>query len=145
MSQAPQPLYQCLIRRSLQLQRLCERAANRVIEPGLKAVLEENAQSLRRLVVELQLQLTELRGTPAARERWGEWLALSEAMRARRDATRGDVEWIRLLARYEAVLLRTLEDGISHASPEAAFSLRQLLPRLRSVHSDMHGLAQAAR
>ena len=43
MALATQPLYNALIRRSIDLQRLCQLAAQQVVEPGLRVVLLENA------------------------------------------------------------------------------------------------------
>lgn len=144
MSLAAQPIYNALIRRSMDLQRLCKRAAQQVVEPGLRVVLQENAATLELLILDLQMQLIAIGGQPATRGRW------SSALRRRvgawwlRTSAVSDQQWIHTLARRESVLLLALEHAIERAPPENALALRRLLPRLATVHLEMHSLASAA-
>jgi hypothetical protein len=144
MPSRPEPLYDALILRCSQLQHLCARAAWQANEPGLRALLDENAQSLDRVVADLRLQRLELGGAPRRRN----WLIALETRllaRAMRGVPGDDQRWLRLLARREAHLLHLLEQGILLAPPDAALSLRRLMPRMRGVHLDMHGLVLPAR
>ena len=70
MSLASQSLYNALIRRSIDLRRLCQVAAQQVAEPGLRVVLQENAAALELLVLDLQMELSAQGGRPATLGRW---------------------------------------------------------------------------
>jgi len=67
VSLAPQRLCNALIRRSIELRALYLHAAVEVNEPGLRSVLNENAQALEHLIAELQAQIRVLAGLPATR------------------------------------------------------------------------------
>jgi uncharacterized protein (TIGR02284 family) len=142
VAQSPRSLFNALIRRGIDLRALYRDAAAQAREPGLRAVLEENAEALDLLVTELQAQVRLLGSTPAIRGRLGgtarrqlvEWLLPA--------APRRDDAWIEQLAHHEAALLQAFERAIAHAPAETALALRRLLPRLQSIHLDMHGLAR---
>lgn len=141
----PQTLYNALIRRAIDLRALYRDASIQAREPGLRAVLGENASALDQMVAELQAQVSQLGGTPARRGRLGgaarrqliEWLLPGAPQR--------DNAWIARLAHGEAALLHAFERGLQQAPPEAALVLRRQLPRLQGIHLDMHGLARARR
>ncbi len=143
MAQSAQALCNALIRRAIDLRAFYRDAAVQAQEPGLRAVLDENAQTLDMLVQELQAQVRDLGATPATRGRLAgaarrqlvEWMLPANPRR--------DDAWIACLAYHEANLLRTFEYAIAHASPAAGLELRRLLPRLQGVHLDMHGLARS--
>lgn len=145
MSLAPQSLYNALIRRSIELRRLCQVAAQQVAEPGLRVVLQENAAALELLVLDLQMELSAQGGRPATLGRWSSPLQRRLAAWWFHGASLGDAQWIRLLARREAVLLRLFEKTARQAPAEMSPSLRRLFPRLQAVHLDMDSLAAAAR
>ncbi|PWK85906.1 DUF2383 domain-containing protein [Fulvimonas soli] len=139
---ASQPIYNALIRRSIDLRALHCDAAAQVREPGLRALLGENAQVLAQLVDELQGQVRRRGGEPAqrgkligrARRQLAGWLPAALA---------ADEAWIRRLAHDEAALLRAFERGIAAAPADAALELRRLLPRLRDIDLDMRSLVHA--
>jgi hypothetical protein len=57
---------------------------------------------------------------------------------------RSDDAWIRLLARNEQALLRAFERVLGRlASGDMTATLHRQLPRLQSIHLDMHSLAKA--
>lgn len=145
MSLASQPLYNALIRRSIDLQRLCGQAAQQVAEPGLRVVLQENAAALALLILDLQMQLAALGGRPATRGRWNAPAPWRSATWWVRSMTLSDSQWIRLLARREAALLAQFERVLEAAPSEAAAELGRLAGRMQAVHLDMHSLATAAR
>lgn len=129
-----------LIRRSIELRVLYCHAALRVSEPGLRTVLEEEAQSLNQVIAELQTQMRCHDGTPATRRR------VIGAARQRLDAwlPRNDDAWIRLLAHNEQKLMRAFERALAQTAPgDMAAALQRQLPRLHSIHLDMHSLAKA--
>lgn len=145
MSLASQPLYNALIRCSIDLQRLCKQAAQQVEEPGLRVVLQENAAALELLILDLQMQLAALGGRPATRGHWNAPAPWRSATWWVRSMTLSDGQWIRLLARREAVLLAQFEQVLEAAPREAATELGRLAGRMQAVHLDMHSLALAAR
>lgn len=145
MSLALQPLYNALIRRSIELQRLCQQAAQQVAEPGLRAVLQENSAALELLILDLQMQLSALGGRPATRGRWNSALPWRSAAWWVRSVSLTDSQWIRLLTRREAALLEQFEQVLAAAPAEAAVELGRLAGRVQAVHLDMHSLAVAAR
>jgi len=129
-----------LIRRSIELRALYRHAASRVSEPGLRTVLDEEAQSLSLVIDELQMQIRSHEGTPATRRR------MFGAVRHRFNALmpRNDDAWIRLLARHERMLLRSFERAIARLEPgDMTSELHRQLPRLHSIDLDMHSLAKA--
>lgn len=133
-----------LIRRSIALRALYCHAAAQVSEPGLRTVLSEEAQSLEAVIAELQTQMRQHDSTPAtrsgmlgaARQRFDSWLV--------RGMPRSDDAWIRLLARNEQALLRAFERALGRPSTgDMTATLHRQLPRLQSIHLDMHSLAKA--
>lgn len=132
-----------LIRRSIDLRQMYRQAA-RVCEPGLRTVLEENALTLDLLIVDLQGQacagggrscdLASLRGT--ARRQLSAWLM--------RVAARQDRAWLRTLTHQGADLMESFEHAIAQLPAESARALCRQLPRLRSIHQDMHWLIGSA-
>jgi uncharacterized protein (TIGR02284 family) len=140
------PRYLCngLIRRSIELRALYRHAAAQVSEPGLRTVLDEEAQSLDQVIAELQAQMRHHALEPATRSR------LTGLVRQRFDALlvrgmpRGDDAWIRLLARKEQRLLKAFERALSRVVlGEMNATLHRQLPRLQSIDLDMHSLAKA--
>ncbi|RUL76876.1 DUF2383 domain-containing protein [Dyella choica] len=118
------------------------RASTQVGEPGLRTVLDEEAQSLSLVIAALQDQIRSHEGTPATRRR------VLGAVRYRFDAMlpRSDDAWIRLLARHEQSLLRSFERVITRVGAgdvEMKAELHRQLPRLHSIDLDMHSLAKA--
>jgi uncharacterized protein (TIGR02284 family) len=129
-----------LIRRSIELRALYRHAAMRVGEPGLRTVLDEEAQSLGLVIAELQAQIRSHAGAPATRRR------MFAGVRYRFNALmpRNDDAWIRLLARHEQSLLRQFERVIARLEPgDLTAELHRQLPRLHSIDLDMHSLAKA--
>jgi len=129
-----------LIRRSIELRALYRHAATRVSEPGLRTVLDEEAQSLNLVIAELQAQIRHHEGTPATRRR------AFGAVRYHFDVLipHSDDAWIRLLARHEQNLLRSFERVIARVGPnDMRAELHRQLPRLHSIDLDMHSLAKA--
>lgn len=133
-----------LIRRGIDLCRLYRRAAQAAGEPGLRAVLDEDAQALAAVVVELQHEVERSGGTPRTNGSWRAALRVRLVETMAHAAARRDVVWIRALAQDEAALLRAFERAIAELPEESARNLRRQLPRLRGIHLDMHNLGGAA-
>lgn len=133
-----------LIRRGIDLCRLYRHAAQAVNEPGLRAVLEEDAQVLAAVVAELQREVARAGSEPRTH---GSWRAavrgrLVESM-AHASARRDGI-WIQALAQDEAALLRAFERVLAELPEASVRGLRRQLPRLRGIHLDMHNLAGVA-
>lgn len=143
MALATQPLYNALIRRSIDLQRLCQLAAQQVAEPGLRVVLMENAAALEMFVLDLQMELSARGGRPATSGRWQGPLQRRLARWWSRGMPLRDSQWIRLLSRRERVLASLFEETVALAPVDTAQCLRRLAPRLQAVHLDMGSLAGA--
>jgi hypothetical protein len=129
-----------LLRRSVELLWLYRRAAA-TCEPGLRLVLEENAQTLAALIADL-------RASPlASGPRWKQLPAICGGA-LRRHAMVGlmhaagdrDGAWIALVARREAVLLHAFEHAAQGAPAATAHLLGRQLRRLRALYRDMHCL-----
>lgn len=133
-----------LIRRGIDLCRLYRHAARAVNEPGLRAVLDEDAQALATVVAGLQHEVERSGSAPRTNGSWRAALRrrLVEAMA--RAAARRDNVWIHALAQDETALLRAFEHAIAELPEGSARGLRQQLPRLRGIHLDMHNLDGAA-
>ena len=129
-----------LIRRGIDLCHLYRHAALAVSEPGLRAVLDEDAQALATLVVELQREVTLAGGEPRTHRSWRAALRCRMVDGMARAATRRDNTWIHALAQDESALLRAFEHAITSLPEESAQGLRRQLPRLRGIHLDMHSL-----
>ena len=143
---APRSIYEPLIQHSIDLCRLYRRAATAAREPGLRSVLNENAQTLMLVVADLQAQQRRtgepsrqrgtLRGT--LRAQWAAGMP--------NNASRTDNDWIHALSRHEVRLLHQFERAtIATAPADVALVLRRQLPRLHGIHLDMHGLGGTAR
>lgn len=133
-----------LIRRAIDLGRLYRHAARAAGEPGLRAVLDEDAQSLAVLVAELQHEVELAGGKPCTHGSWRAALRCRMVDGMARAATRRDHTWIHALAQDEAALLHAFEHAIARLPAESVRSLRGQLPRLRGIHLDMHDLGGAA-
>jgi len=133
-----------LIRRGIDLCRLYRHAALVVGEPGLRAVLDEDAQALAALVADLQREVALAGGAPRMHGSWRAALRLRLVEGMARTAARRDYTWIHALAQDEAGLLRAFERAIAGLPEDSAKVLRRQLPRLRGIHLDMHSLAGAA-
>ncbi len=133
-----------LIRRGIDLCRLYRHAALAVGEPGLRAVLDEDAQALAALVADLQHEVERAGGVPRTHGSWRAALRgrLVEGMA--RTAARRDSAWIHALAQDESNLLHAFERALVGLPEESATVLRRQLPRLRGIHLDMHSLAGPA-
>lgn len=132
-----------LIRRSIDLRRLYRHAAA-ACEPGLRVVLNENAQTLDMLIADLQ---TQGRTGGGAASRHGSWHGTAFRHLAgwlAHAGTRRDRIWIHALAHHESALLQAFEQAIAVAPPASAQTLQRQLPRLRGIHLDMHSLTGAA-
>ena len=133
-----------LIRRGIDLCRLYRHAALAVGEPGLRAVLDEDAQALAALVADLQHEVERAGGAPRMHGSWRAALRLRLVEGMARTAARRDNAWIYALAQDEAGLLRAFERAIAGLPEDSAMALRRQLPRLRGIHLDMHSLAGPA-
>jgi uncharacterized protein (TIGR02284 family) len=132
-----------LIRRGIDLSRLYRHAARAVNEPGLRAVLDEDAQALATVVVELQHEMERAGGTPRTNGSWRAALRCRLVETMAHATARRDSIWIHALAQDESALLRAFERAIAELPEESVKSLRRQLPRLRGIHLDMHNLAGA--
>jgi uncharacterized protein (TIGR02284 family) len=132
-----------LIRRGIDLCRLYRRAAQAVNEPGLRAVLHEDAQALASVVVELQQDVERAGGEARRRGSWRAMLRCRLVESMARATARHDNAWIHALAQDEGALLRAFESAIAGLPESATRGLRRQLPRLRGIHLDMHSLAGA--
>nr|WP_239538584.1 PA2169 family four-helix-bundle protein [Dyella mobilis] len=144
VSLAAQSLCNGLIRRSIELRALYRHAAKEVSEPGLRTVLNEEAQSLDHVIAELQAQLSKQTFIPATRSRMiGRARQHFDTLLVR-SMHRSDDAWIRVLARNEKRLLKAYERALGRiASGEMTVVLHRQLPRLQSIDMDMHSLAKA--
>jgi uncharacterized protein (TIGR02284 family) len=133
-----------LIRRGIDLCRLYRHAALVVNEPGLRAVLDEDAQALAALVADLQHEVERTGGVPRTHGSWRAALRRQLVEGMARTATRRDNTWIHALAQDESSLLRAFERAIAGLPEDWAGILRRQLPRLRGIHLDMHSLAGPA-
>jgi uncharacterized protein (TIGR02284 family) len=107
-------------------------------------VLGENTQTLDLLISDMQAQVLAAGGTPRLRgSRLGAVKQQLADLLVRATAHR-DHAWLNALAHHESALLRAFENAIA-ASTGPALVLRRQLPRLRSIHLDMHHLGGAAR
>ncbi|WP_414649799.1 hypothetical protein [Dyella sp.] len=143
MSQ-PVALYNALIRRGIDDRALYRRALIQVREPGLRVLLEENAQTLDALIADLQQQVLDQGARAAdhgtmmgAARGWFLDVTVSRAGDAHRDTA-----WVRCLARCECALLDCFERHAgAAANDDSARVLRRQLCRLHRIHLDMHCLA----
>jgi uncharacterized protein (TIGR02284 family) len=133
-----------LIRRGIDLCHLYRHAALAVSEPGLRAVLGEEAQTLAALVADLQHEVKLAGGEPRTHGSWRAALRCRLVDGTARAAARRDNTWIRALVQDEEALLRAFERAIAELPEGSAQGLRRQLPRLRGIHLDMHSLAGAA-
>lgn len=133
-----------LIRRSIDLCRLYRRAAQAVGEPGLRAVLEEDAQTFAELVADLQHEVRQAGGEPRTHGSWRATLRCRFVEGMAHAAARRDNAWIHALAQDEAGLLHAFEQAAAGLPEPSAQLLRRQLPRLRGIHLDMHSLAGSA-
>lgn len=139
----PQATYNAMIQRSIDLLQLYRQAASSC-EPGMKFVLNENAQTLSSMIADMQAQLRDSGGKPKCSG------TLRGALRRRltgsltRVATNRDAAWLRELAEDESKLLHAFEKVIADLPPESALALRRQLPRLNGIHLDMDNLAGTA-
>ena len=137
--QAAQATCSDLIRRSIELRRMYRQAAS-VCEPGLRTVLEENAQTVDRLIDDLQAQVgaggehwpSSGRWRGAARRQLSVWLI--------RVATRRERAWLHTLAQQGGDLLEAFEKAIAQLPAEPARALCRQLPRLRAIQQDVRCL-----
>ena len=130
-----------LLSRSVNLLGLYRRAAT-VSEPGLRLVLEENAQTLVALIGDMRTSSapSNSRTRSALTFRRGRWQgrALSGLMHLKGNREHA---WIALLARRESLLLHAFEQAAQDSLAADACVLRRQLPRLHALHLDMHSLA----
>jgi uncharacterized protein (TIGR02284 family) len=143
---ARRSIYEPLIRHSIDLCRLYRRAATAAREPGLRSVLNENAQTLMLVVADLQAQQRKAGEPSRLRGTWRGTMRAQWAAGMPNNASRTDNDWIRALAHHEERLLHLFERAtIATAPTDVALVLRRQLPRLHGIHLDMHGLGGAAR
>jgi uncharacterized protein (TIGR02284 family) len=142
---APRSIYEPLIQHSIDLCRLYRRAATAAREPGLRSVLNENAQTLMLVVADLQAQQRTTGEPSRQRGTWRGTLRAQWAAGMPNNASRTDNDWIHALSRHEVRLLHQFERAtIATAPADVALVLRRQLPRLHGIHLDMHGLGGAA-
>ncbi|NYE28651.1 uncharacterized protein (TIGR02284 family) [Rhodanobacter sp. K2T2] len=139
----PQSTYNTLIQRSIDLLQLYRHAASSC-EPGLKVVLDENAQTLAAMIGDLQAQLHASGGKPSRSGTMRGAMRRHIAGSLTRMASHRDVAWIRELSDGESSLLHAFERVVAELPPESALALRRQLPRLNSIHLDMDNLAGTA-
>jgi uncharacterized protein (TIGR02284 family) len=147
MKRSAPSILNSLIRLGIDDRDLYLQAVEAVREPGLRTVLREMAESLQPVIVDLQREVVARDGRPAhggtligSARRLGAVLISSLA---------GDKDsaYILRLEQAEGRLLRAFEhEAISHLAPgDIGMVVGRHLPRLRSIHLDMHSLALAAR
>jgi uncharacterized protein (TIGR02284 family) len=142
-STLPQRTYNTLIQRSIDLLQLYRRAAASC-EPGLKMVLDENAQTLDAMITDLQTQLRASGGTPSRSGTVRGSMRRHIAGSLTRLASHRDEAWIRELSYGESSLLHAFETVVAGLPPDSALALRRQLPRLNGIHLDMDNLAGTA-
>lgn len=135
--------FNVLIRHGIDDYELYRCAAAAVVEPGLRAVLGENAESLARLVADLQSQLRADGLAPATHGSFGGAIRRWLGPRLGWIGSPHDQQWIGCLRRGESELLHAVERGIAILPADAGLVLSQQLPRLYGIHSDMSMLAQS--
>ncbi|MFC5743098.1 PA2169 family four-helix-bundle protein [Dyella tabacisoli] len=141
MSHTSHRLYNTLIRRGIDDRNLYRDAVSQVREPGLRALLSENAQMLDALIGDLQAQVRAGGRTPASHGTLaGSVHRAMTSMRARHSA-HCDAAWVQGLASHECALLNCIERQIRHASAETVRVLDRQRSRLHGIHHDMHCLA----
>ena len=133
-----------LIGRGIDLCGLYRRAALAAGEPGLRALLDEDAVALAALVDELQHGVKLIGGAPRRHGHWRASLHARLVERLARLAARPDHTWIHALEHDERALLHAFEHAIASLPADATPMLSRQLPRLRGIHLDMHSLAGAA-
>ncbi|MDE1894053.1 MAG: hypothetical protein KGJ96_09180 [Xanthomonadaceae bacterium] len=141
---AQQAACNALIRRSIDLGQLYRHAAA-ASEPGMRLVLNDNAQTLDLLIADLQAQLRAAGGKPHGGGSWRGAVQCRLAAWLLRLAARPEGAWLRLLAHRESALLHRFERAIAALPTETARGLMRQLPRLHGIHMDMHSLAGPAR
>ena len=129
-----------LIRRGIDLCHLYRHAAAAVNEPGLRTVLEEDAQTLAAVIAELQHEVAQAGGEPRLRGSWRALLRCRLVATMAHASARRDSAWIHALAQDEAALLRAFEQALAGVPENFAKVLHRQLPRLRGIHLDMHDL-----
>lgn len=141
---ARQAACNALIRRSIDLGWLyrCAAAAS---EPGMRMVLNDNAQTLDLLIADLQAQVLAAGARPRIHGSWGGAGRCKLSAALLRFATRRDGAWLRLLAHHESELLQDFERTIATLPADCSRALVRQLPRLHGIHMDMHSLAGHAR
>ena len=142
-STLPQSTYNTLIQHSIDLLQLYRHAASSC-EPGLKMVLDENAQTLETMIADLQAQLRAGGGKASNSGTMRGALRRRMAGSLARVSSHRDVAWIRELSNGESSLLHAFESVVAKLPPESALALRRQLPRLNSIHMDMDHLAGTA-
>lgn len=141
MTQTSYRLYNTLIRRGIDDRNLYRDAVLQVHEPGLRALLSENAQTLDVLIGDLQALVRASGKTPASHGTFaGSVCRAVTSMRARHSA-HCDATWVHDLARHECGLLNCIERQIRHAPAETVSILDRQRLRLYGIHRDMHCLA----
>ncbi|MEO6799610.1 MAG: hypothetical protein ABI178_06715 [Rhodanobacter sp.] len=140
---AAQAAWRALIQRSVDLRELYQKSLQ-TCEPGVRTVLEDNAQTLHILIGELQAHTGSeggqirhqgsWRGT--ARRQFSGWLIGAMA--------RQDRPWLRVLARQGNELLESFEGSIAELPNESARVLCRQLPRLQGICQDMDCLVGSA-
>lgn len=137
-------LFNALIRRGIDDRALYQRALAQVREPGLRALLNENAQVLDQLIEDLQAHVRSREKVPASH---GSLMgavrgAMADATISRSDQGHRDTAWVRCLARCECALWDRFEHHAQRASDsEVSTVLQRQLNRLHRIHLDMHCLA----
>jgi uncharacterized protein (TIGR02284 family) len=137
-------LFNALIRRGIDDRALYQRALAQVREPGLRALLSENAQALDQLIDDLQAHVRARHKVPASHGTLVGALrgAMADATISRSDQGHRDTAWVRCLARCECALWDRFEFHAQRTPDnDTAQVLRRQLNRLHRIHLDMHCLA----
>ena len=137
-------LFNALIRRGIDDRALYQRALTQVREPGLRALLNENAQALDQLIDDLQAHVRAWNRVPASHGTLVGAIrgAVADIGISRSDQSHRDTAWVRCLARCECALWDRFERHAQRtADSEVSNVLHRQLSRLHRVHLDMHCLA----
>lgn len=140
---AEQVACHALIRRCIDLRKLYLRAAHGC-EPGLRVLLNDNAQAMDSLIADLQAQCCV--GIDRAYDR-GSWRGAVRGQLAGclvRLSPRRELAWLRVLTHRESDLLHLFERTIARLPADSARVMCRQLSRLHGIHQDMHSLVGRA-
>ena len=114
-----------------------------VSEPGLRLILEENAQTLAGLLADLRAASPAIAGWKQKAFSCSDAVCRRVLVGLLHAAGNRESLWLALLARREAALLHAFEHGARAAPPVTARLLERQLRHLRALQRDMHCLMSA--